>query len=410
MVLLLGAARDHSVQSKKRKSEAGASEDLGSIRKSSSRAKPGPAEDVAMVAPSDARSSIEKSTPAARATPATPGTPITPTEGSSEARRYIRSAAKVQKVRPLSMLSSYSGVINTVQCRVRDSNLCLLTETWNCTEVAHIYPFSLGTKAGSDEHEEFWERLSYFWSTERIERWQKAIFGNEGTEILENLMCLAPTVHALWGTCRFAIKPINLSDDKKVLKVQFFWLSVGKYTPRNPQAPPTAPTNTFSSAEGTGLIHKLSTQAPQLIRSGDMMIFRTDDPENFPLPSIELLDMQWALHRATALSGAAEVTDEDFDADDGLGLAPPISVDEGAAMILSKLEREEGDDEYEEENEEEDDKGQAAQEEFAVESTTTAAVPRAGENVPLATNKGKQRQESAEPSPLGLRARDPNVS
>lgn len=309
------------------------------------------------------------------------------------------------------MFSSYPGAINTVQCRVRDSNLCLLTETWNCTEVAHIYPFSLGKKAGSDEHEDFWERLSYFWSTERIEKWKKAIFGDDGTEILENLMCLAPTVHALWGTCRFAIKPINLSDDKKVLKVQFFWLSVGKYTSRNPQDPPTVPTNTFSSAEGTGLIHKLSTQAPQLIRSGDIIIFRTDDPENFPLPSIELLDMQWALHRATALSGAAEVADEDFDADDGLGLAPPISVDEDAAMVLSILEREKGDynDEEEEDEEEDDDKGQAAQEEFAVKSTTTAAVPRAGENVPLATDKGKQRQESVEPSPIGLRMRDPNV-
>ena len=114
----------------------------------------------------------------------------------------------------------------------------------------------------------------------------------------------------------------------------FFWLSVGTYIPRDPKAPPTAPTNTFSSAGGTGLIHKLSTQAPQLIRSGDVIIFTTDDPEKLPIPSIDLLDMQWALHRATALSGAAEATDEELDPDN------PIWFEEDTEITLSEWELE----------------------------------------------------------------------
>lgn len=78
----------------------------------------------------------------------------------------------------------------------------------------------------------------------------------------------------------------------------------------------------------------------------------------------------------------------------------------GAAMILSEFERGQ---EEEEEEEEEDGKGQAAQEELVLESPATVVVTQVGENVPLATDNGKQRQEGAEPSPLSLRIRDPNV-
>lgn len=52
-----------------------------------------------------------------------------------------------------------------------------------------------------------------------------------------------------------------------------------------------------------------------------MVIIETDEPENRPLPSFELLQMQWVLHRALALSGAGEADDKDFDPDDNLTAA-----------------------------------------------------------------------------------------
>jgi hypothetical protein len=52
------------------------------------------------------------------------------------------------------------------------------------------------------------------------------------------------------------------------------------------------------------------------IESGDTFTLTTDDPEIRPLPSWELLDMQWVLQRLTAMSGAAETPDVDLYDDD----------------------------------------------------------------------------------------------
>lgn len=54
--------------------------------------------------------------------------------------------------------------------------------------------------------------------------WKKDLFGRRGTEICENLVTMGPTVHAYWRAAFFALKPLELSEDKKSLKLQFFWL------------------------------------------------------------------------------------------------------------------------------------------------------------------------------------------
>lgn len=61
------------------------------------------------------------------------------------------------------------------------------------------------------------------------------------------------------------------------------------------------------------------------VRSGDVITLKTDDPEKKPLPSMDLLEMQWVLHRLTALCGRVYVEpvksysdydDEDYDSMD----------------------------------------------------------------------------------------------
>ena len=58
------------------------------------------------------------------------------------------------------------------------------------------------------------------------------------------------------------------------------------------------------------------------IHSGDEIYLETSDPKRLPLPDLRLLEMQWILHRVTALSGAAEPRD-DFgeDTDDDWDIA-----------------------------------------------------------------------------------------
>ncbi|PYI34920.1 hypothetical protein BP00DRAFT_422854 [Aspergillus indologenus CBS 114.80] len=51
----------------------------------------------------------------------------------------------------------------------------------------------------------------------------------------------------------------------------------------------------------------------QICSGHKIIIMTTDDPQDKPLPSMELLQMQWTLNRLAALSGAAAVDDEELD-------------------------------------------------------------------------------------------------
>src|SRR5579871_5836403 len=74
----------------------------------------------------------------------------------------------------------------------------------------------------------FWGLLRVFWQRDHVKRWEKAIFPNPetpntGVESCFNLICLAAHAHIMWNKGLFALKPLELSPDKKEFKVQFFW-------------------------------------------------------------------------------------------------------------------------------------------------------------------------------------------
>ena len=114
------------------------------------------------------------------------------------------------------------------------------------------------------------------------------------------------------------MKPVELSDDKKCLKVKFFWL-------RKLNSPPAfiniCQTPLLESRDERPYRSCLWNHATkEAIKSGDEILLTTEDPENLPLPSWELLEMQWFLNRVIAMSGAADVED-DFNHDgDNSGL------------------------------------------------------------------------------------------
>jgi hypothetical protein len=147
-----------------------------------------------------------------------------------------------------------------------------------------------------------------FWSQERVNAWYNAIFPT-GTEICQNLISLCPHTHAYWDRAYFALKPIRISDDKKRLDVQLFWLS------SNPSAsevsllqiPPLS-----ASDQGPNSTKLWNVDSEKKLCSGDIVSFETDDPVTRPLPDIRLLEMQWFLHRVTAMSGGAEPQGEEF--------------------------------------------------------------------------------------------------
>ncbi|KAF2261985.1 hypothetical protein CC78DRAFT_520953 [Lojkania enalia] len=166
----------------------------------------------------------------------------------------------------------------------------------------------------------FWDILRIFWSQERVDAWYSAIFPF-GMEVCHNLICLAPHAHVYWERAYFALKPIRISYDKKRLDIQFFWLSSYPYVPgvNILQAPSLS-----ASDQGPNSTKLFSNDTDTKIHSGCEISLETDDPVSRPLPDFRLLEMQWFLHRVTAISGAAEHQDnyhDDNDSNDDIAKA-----------------------------------------------------------------------------------------
>src|SRR6266516_5183943 len=75
---------------------------------------------------------------------------------------------------------------------------------------------------------DFWSLLREFWTDKRVDRGRNKIFPNPRhpdtrIDACFNLICLSRNAHEQWNQRLFALKPLDLSDDKKKLTVQFFW-------------------------------------------------------------------------------------------------------------------------------------------------------------------------------------------
>ncbi|KAJ9264668.1 hypothetical protein DTO212C5_7050 [Paecilomyces variotii] len=251
----------------------------------------------------------------------TPGTPQTPRKRRA-GQISSEEVASSELVAPFKRSKAAKKL-----CLERDQETCIITKAGEPVEVCHIFPFNMGGPA-TQEHFTFWATLSTFWTEDRIDAWKKQIFGDSSTEVCQNLLTLCPNAHKLWGKARFAFQPVSMGEDGKSLKVRFFWLqSRGFARQMSITTRPYLPAALDSGPRHAKLFNCLSETK---VCSGDEFILTTDDPERKPLPSIELLEMQWTLQRLTAISGAADVNDEDLDDsddddddDDGLSVQGP---------------------------------------------------------------------------------------
>jgi hypothetical protein len=181
-------------------------------------------------------------------------------------------------------------------------------------EVAHIYPSCLlkeENDAFGNRHM-FWRHLQLFWPKEKITAWQEQLFPGDtydcGIETAKNLITLSVAAHRLWNKGAFALKPISVSDDHTTLKVQFFWQIKQPEVETQPTISLLTTPSSTKDLERFGrsrLVH--ADLSDGLLKSGNIFEIKTDDPDKRPLPSFELLEMQWFLQRVTGMAGAVDV-------------------------------------------------------------------------------------------------------
>jgi len=182
-----------------------------------------------------------------------------------------------------------------------------------------------GRMKSSDMLTDFWQVLHLFWNEDRIRRWKKAIFlksrnsdtqNPDSFERCINLICLGPPACDLWYRGLFALKPLELSRDRKTLTVQFFWQVPGNYELESRTdllTEPTSSENLHRAGRGLYLNRIESDGSTPPIRSGQTFTFTTKDPKNLPLPTPDLLEMPWFLQRVAGMCGAAEWPKLDYD-------------------------------------------------------------------------------------------------
>ncbi|KAN0076134.1 hypothetical protein V8E54_006276, partial [Elaphomyces granulatus] len=73
---------------------------------------------------------------------------------------------------------------------------------WRPIHVAHLYPYSMRSGLPSTDSMNIWKIIRIFWTSSRVQSWEYTIFSN-GTEIVENLVCLAPHFHTYQAFCRY---------------------------------------------------------------------------------------------------------------------------------------------------------------------------------------------------------------
>ncbi|KAI1814794.1 hypothetical protein GGS20DRAFT_546883 [Poronia punctata] len=175
--------------------------------------------------------------------------------------------------------------------------LCIVTRR-NSVEACHILADSI-TRT-EERIESFFKKLAVFWPIDRVEHLRS--FVKQPENVPKNLMVLRSDVHQDWAKAKFAFRPRDHSSSRLVL--EFVWLA--PTTPRGGVSYSRDPEDT------TDLIYQgpsTSTTDPtfHVLHSWDRIVLESNNPREAPLPSWELLQLQWDMQRISRASAAADV-------------------------------------------------------------------------------------------------------
>ena len=158
--------------------------------------------------------------------------------------------------------------------------------------------------------------------------WHRQIFRDRSDptkqfDSIRNMMCMSPEVNA------------NGTE----MEVEFFWQAARASTMDHVLPVTTIPSTSrgldgvyFPDSQKRSLLMIDTEEGPKKIATGHRIIIMTPDPEKLPLPSMELLEMQFALSRIVNLLGAGKVADLDdetqSEGDEGMALGKNKDVED----------------------------------------------------------------------------------
>ncbi|KAF2179936.1 hypothetical protein K469DRAFT_753631 [Zopfia rhizophila CBS 207.26] len=240
-------------------------------------------------------------------------------------------------------------------CMERDNKVCVLLWT-KAPDVAHIIPFSLQSTLKQSETKKrdnrdwFWRVIDLMYTQEEVQEIKRAagVMGDPNgglVQRLDNLLCLNNFTHRRLTMGDFAFEPIprNPGDENRKQSMIFHWLPTITHSGTiTAGTHPEHKEGLADSSDVAFLSERLYRADGERIYSGQRIDMTTNDPAHLPLPSYELLRLQWDVQRLLHLSGGAEaleLSDDDEDDDDGYDLLIPDSDDENELIRARKGKR-----------------------------------------------------------------------
>ncbi|KAJ5979164.1 hypothetical protein N7501_002506 [Penicillium viridicatum] len=205
--------------------------------------------------------------------------------------------------------------------RERDGFKCVITGTRKIYQTTPIFPASAFTSSLKDDPHppNIWRFADVFWGKTTTERWRRAVF-NDPTQPEKpvndctNLICLRRDIRSAWSSGLFALRPVWASEDKTEMEIEFYWQPKPDHKFYDIVDISKIPVSTKNVASVDRLIVAVGERGESsyhTIESGYKFRMTTDDPIERPLPSFDLLDMQWHFTRIVSLCAAGTFFDED---------------------------------------------------------------------------------------------------
>ncbi|CRL25673.1 unnamed protein product [Penicillium camemberti] len=205
--------------------------------------------------------------------------------------------------------------------RERDGFKCVITGTRKIYQTTPIFPASALASSLKDDSTSpnIWRFADVFWGKGKTERWRRAVFNDPtqpGKPVSDctNLICLRRDIRSAWSSGLFALRPVWVSEDNTEMEIEFYWQPKPDhrlYDMLDVSKQPVSSKNVSSVDRLIVVVGNRGESSYHAIESGYKFRMTTNDPIERPLPSFDLLDMQWHFTRMVSFCGAGSFFDEE---------------------------------------------------------------------------------------------------